>query len=44
MAKEYTTIRVSVETKDRLEEHGTMSMTYDDVLEEILDTLNEMEQ
>jgi len=44
MEEDYTTIRISEETKRRLEEHGSMNMSYDDVLTDVLDKLNEIEE
>ena len=44
MEEEYTTIRVSEETKERLEERGRMNMSYDDVLTTVLDKLDQMEE
>lgn len=43
MEEEYTTIRISEETKQRLEERGRMNMSYDDVLTAVLDRLDELE-
>jgi len=44
MEEEYTTIRISKETKQRLEEYGQMNMSYDDVLTAVLDEFDEMEE
>jgi len=44
MEDDHTTIRVSKKTKQRLEEHGQMNMSYDDVLTEVLDRLEELEE
>jgi len=44
MEEEYTTIRISKETKQRLEEYGQMNMSYDDVLTAVLDELDETEE
>lgn len=44
MGEEYTTIRISKETKQRLEEYGQMNMSYDDVLTAVLNELDEMEE
>ena len=41
MSKEFTTIRISRDTKGRLENYGKMSMSYDDVLRDILDQLEQ---
>jgi hypothetical protein len=43
MGDDHTTIRVSKETKKRLESHGEMGMSYDEVLQEILDRLEAIE-
>jgi len=43
MEDDYTTIRISDETKQRLEERGQMNMSYDDVLTAVLDRLDELE-
>lgn len=43
MEEDFTTIRISEETKRRLEERGQMNMSYDDVLTAVLDRLDEME-
>jgi len=43
MEEDFTTIRISKETKRRLEERGRMSMSYDEVLQSVLDELDEME-
>lgn len=40
---EYTTIRVSKDTKKRLESHGEMNMSYDDVIQHVLDRLEKLE-
>lgn len=36
---EYTTIRVSKETKERLRGHGEMGMSYEEVIQDILERL-----
>jgi hypothetical protein len=43
MANDFTTIRISKDTKQRLEEHGRMNMSYDEVLQSVLDKLDETE-
>jgi predicted DNA-binding protein len=43
MSKETTSIRISKENKERLKERGSMDMSYDDVLTEVLDKLEELE-
>lgn len=40
---EKTTIRVDESTKDRLKEYGDMGMSYDDVLNHVLDRLEQLE-
>lgn len=39
MSEEYTTIRVSKTTKERLEKFGEMGMSYDEVIAKVLDEL-----
>ena len=43
MAK-VTTIQIKPETKERLKQYGKMGMTYDDVINYILDKLEEYER
>jgi len=43
MADDFTTIRISKDTKKRLEKHGRMNMSYDEVLQSVLDELDETE-
>lgn len=43
MSKETTSIRISEENKERLKEHGEMGMSYDDVLTEVLDKVEEIQ-
>lgn len=38
-----TTIRVDQSTKERLKEHGEMGMSYDDVVNHVLDRLDQLE-
>lgn len=44
MSDQKTTIRVSESTKQRLKKHGDMGMSYDDVVNKILDRLQELEE
>ena len=44
MANDYTTIRISLETKQRLEEYGKMNMSYDEVLQQVLNELDESQE
>ena len=37
---EFTTIRISKETKERLSEHGKHSQNFDDIVNELLDKVN----
>jgi len=39
-----TTIRVSESTKERLKQHGDMGMTYDEVVNDVLDRLESLEE
>jgi predicted DNA binding CopG/RHH family protein len=39
-----TTIRVSESTKERLKQHGDMGMTYDEVVNDVLDRLEALEE
>jgi predicted DNA binding CopG/RHH family protein len=43
MSEEKTTIRVAESTKERIKERGEMGMSYDDVLNRILDRIDELE-
>lgn len=43
MSRDHTTIRVSAETKERLKDYGDMGMSYDDVVQELLDRVDESE-
>ena len=44
MQTEYTTIKISQATKERLLDRGTMRDTYEAVLTKILDELEELEE
>jgi len=44
MQTEYTTIKISQATKERLLDRGTMRDTYEAVLTKILDKLEELEE
>ena len=41
MGEKHTTIRVSSDTKERLKEYGDMGMSYDDVVQELLNRVEE---
>ena len=41
VSEDYTTIRVSKTTKERLEKFGEMGMSYDDVITKVLDEMEE---
>ena len=43
MGERHTTIRVSTETKNRLKSYGEMGMSYDDVVMELLDRIEEVD-
>ena len=43
MTGDHTTIRVSSETKARLKDYGDMGMSYDDVVQDLLDQVDESE-
>jgi len=43
MSDDHTTIRVSAETKDRLKQYGEMGMSYEDVLQGLLDRVEELD-
>lgn len=43
MGEDYTTIRISEDTKDRLSEYGDVDMSYDDVVTELLDRIEDLE-
>lgn len=43
MSDRKTTIRVAESTKECLKEHGEMGMSYDDVLNHVLDRLERLE-
>jgi hypothetical protein len=44
VSDDYTTIRVSKETKERLEDYGEMGMSYDDVIQHVLDLLDNQKE
>lgn len=44
MSDQKTTIRVSESTKERLKDHGDMGMTYDEVVNVVLDRLEALEE
>jgi hypothetical protein len=39
-----TTIKVSRDTKERIRQRGEKGDTYEDIIEELLDTVEEMEE
>jgi len=41
MGEKHTTIRVSSDTKERLKKYGDMGMSYDDVVQELLDRVEQ---
>jgi len=43
MSDDHTTIRVASNTKDCLRQYGEMGMSYDDVLRELLDRVEELD-
>lgn len=43
LVSQKTTIRVDQSTKERLREHGEMGMSYDDVVNHVLDRLDQLE-
>jgi hypothetical protein len=44
MGNDRTTIWVSRETKQRLQERGEMGMTFNELLQDILDRIDELER
>jgi hypothetical protein len=44
MSEDRTTIWVSRETKQRLRERGEMGMTFDELLQDILNRIDELER